>query len=262
MIVTKIGGSIAAEADPVLDELATLDEALLVHGFGPQTTRRVEEADLEPRWIRSPQGVRSRFTDEDVLTHMQTAAAEVAETLADGLAERDVACQRLTGHAGLLEAEPKTALRHERSDGRTVLVRGNRSGRVTDVDPHPIEHALARGQLALLTPLARDAEGLVSVDADRAAAAIAGAIDADELVLLTDVPRVRDEQGTPLGELSTHRIDELREAGALSGGMLRKLVAAREALDAGVRRVYVAQGTRERPIERARQGDATEVVRP
>lgn len=260
MLVTKIGGSIATDAAPVLDELARRETPVLVHGFGPQTTRRAEQTDVEPRWIRSPQGVTSRFTDEDTLAIMQEAADEVADRLSDGLAQREVPHTRVQGSEGLLAAEAKPALRHQRGDGRTVLVRGNRSGRVSGVDPSPIEHAREEGRLALVTPLARDASGLVSVDADRAAAAIAAALGADELVLLTDVPRVHDEHGEPIHTLPVDRTDELREAGALSGGMLRKLVAAREALEAGIATVWIADGTRAEPIDRARAGHATEVV--
>lgn len=260
MLVTKIGGSIAEDAAPVLDELTRHDAAVLVHGFGPQTTRRAEQADVDPRWIRSPQGVSSRFTDEDTLAIMQEAAGAVADSLSDGLARREIPHEQIPGQEGLLAAEAKPALRHEREDGRTVLVRGNRSGRVSEVDPSPIQRAREADRLALVTPLARDPNGLVSVDADRAAAAIAAALDTDELVLLTDVPRVHDGRGEPIHTLPVARVDELREAGALSGGMLRKLVAAREALEAGVASVWIADGTRAEPIGRARAGHATEVV--
>jgi acetylglutamate/LysW-gamma-L-alpha-aminoadipate kinase len=261
MIVTKIGGSIATDAGSILDEIARLDEVVLVHGFGPQTTRHAEEAGLEVRWLRSPEGVLSRFTDQEMLAVMEAAATEVAETLAEGLRERDADHRQLAGHAGLLEAEAKPALRHEREDGRVVLVRGNRSGRVRNVDPRPLDRSLADGQLPLVTPLARDEEGIVSVDADRAAAAIAARLDADALILFTDVARLLDADHDPIEELPTSRIPGLLEAQALSGGMLRKLVAAREALEGGVDRSLIADGTRSDPVTQVLEGDATEVVK-
>lgn len=260
MLVTKIGGSIASEASPLLDELAEHREAVLVHGFGPQTTRRAREQGHETRWIRSPGGVRSRFTDEDTLALMQQAASEVGQRLVAGLEDRGAPADRIPGHEGLLAAEAKPALRHEREDGRTVLVRGNRSGRVERVDPQPMRDALQAGGLPVVTPLARDEQGLVSVDADRAAAAIAATLDADELVLLTDVERVLDEDGDPIEQMDADRAAQLVDAGAAEGGMLRKLVAAREALEDGLQRVWIGPGTRRNPIARAREGDATEVV--
>lgn len=261
MIVTKIGGSIATQADPVLDELEATGPTVLVHGFGPQTTQRAGERGIEPRWIRSPDGVRSRFTDEPMLDVMQEAATEVAHDLASELAERGIAHRRLDGREGLLQAEAKPALRHQREDGRVMLVRGNRSGRVRQVDPAPVQRALDEGALPLVTPLARDEEGPVSVDADRAAAAIAAALDAEELVLLTDVDRVLDGRGDPIHELDPDGIDELLETGVAEGGMLRKLVAAREALEGGLQRVWIANGRRADPVSRARGGHATEVTR-
>jgi len=259
VIVTKIGGSIARQAGPVLDDVAPIEEAVLVHGFGPQTTRVANERGVDVRWITSPDGVESRFTDEPVLDAMGRASREVADSLADGLKERDRAVARVHG-TSVLEAQAKPALRHQREDGRVVLVRGDRSGRVTDVDPRPIRQALDERALPLVTPLARDDEGWVSVDADRAAA-IAGRLGANSLVLLTDVDRVLDADGTPIDALSVEQARELVGDRVATGGMLRKLVAAHKALDRGVDRVLIGDGARSRPVERARAGDATEVTR-
>lgn len=262
MFVTKIGGSIARRADPVLDEVDPSDEVVLVHGFGPQTTRLCRQEGREARWIRSPQGVRSRFTDEATLAIMQTAAREVGQSLCRKLEERGTPARRIAGHEGLLDGEAKPALRHEREDGRIVLVRGNRSGRVQAADPARIRRTLEVGRVPVVTPLARDEQGLVSVDADRAAAAIAGELDADELLVLTDVDRVLDEHGEPIETLDLDRLEQLVETGAAEGGMLRKLVAAREAIEAGVQRALIANGTRPDPIQRALEGDGTEVIQP
>lgn len=260
MNVTKIGGSIARHSSPLLDELAETPPAVLVHGFGPQTTQRARQEDVELRWITSPDEVRSRYTDEDVLDVMRRAAGDVARELTRELDARDAPVRHLLG-TEILEAEAKPALRHEREDGRTVVVRGNRSGRVTAVDAGPVEAALESRDLPLVTPLAADDEGLVSVDADRAAAALAGALGADELVLLTDVERVRDADGQPIEHLTPEQAGDLVDEGVAAGGMLRKVVAAGEAIESGVDRVLVADGRHARPIERARKGHATVIAR-
>lgn len=235
-------------------------EALLVHGFGPQTTQTAEQAGITQRWLVSPDGVRSRFTDEAMVEVMREAADQLGASLATRLQTQGCLVEHIRGYEGVIEAEAKPALRHQREDGRTVLVRGNRSGRIASVDVSPIEHALASQRMPLLTPLARDEQGLVSVDADRAAAAIAAASNARELVLLTDVPRVLDEEGHPLETLDVATIEELISAGTAEGGMMRKLLAAREAIEAGVPRVLIADGTRTEPIARALAGEATEVI--
>lgn len=259
MNVTKLGGSIAEATDVPLDELAGRSDTALVHGFGPQTTRRARQLERETRWITSPDGVRSRFTDEATLEIMQAVAREVGESIVERLEARSREAVRLHGPA-LLTAEAKTALRHQREDGRTVLVRGNRSGRVTGVDPSPVERVLETDRVPVVTPLAADDHGLVSVDADRAAARIGAELDAEALVLLTDVDRVLDATGDPVESLTPSQAEQLVDEGVADGGMLRKLVAAIEAIQAGVPRVLIADGRRQDPIQRALEGDATEVV--
>lgn len=262
MIVVKVGGSIAERCGALMDEVARRDDAVLVHGFGPQTDEVCRERGVERRELRSPTGVTSRFTDEAVLDAMDAAARSVGNLLLDDLAERGLDPVGLGCDPPLIWAEAKPALRHERDDGRVVLVRGNRSGRVALLEASPVAEALAQGQAPVVTPLAMDEEGPVSVDADRAAAALAGALDADALVLLTDVPGLLADpedlasrrERVPAGEI------EGLVGRAATGGMVRKLVACREAIDGGVEQAVIGSGLRDRPVERALEGDATEVV--
>lgn len=264
MLVTKIGGSLVDESSNVLTEVVRRSEpTVLAHGFGPQTDRVCRARGIEVRRVRSPTGATSRFTDEEVLEAMQTAARQARDELLARLEALDAGVASLGVDPPLVRGEAKAALRHERSDGRVVLVRGNRSGRVTGVDTEPIEESLHRERLPLVTPLACDERGPLSVDADRASAAIAGQLDADALLLLTDVPGVLGEPGDPGSRLDRIHVEEVETliGDTARGGMLRKLVAAREAIEAGVDRVLVADGTRSHPIEAALEADATEVVR-
>lgn len=262
MIVAKVGGSIAHACDGLLDELAQRDDAVFVHGFGPQTDDVLAERSIEPREIRSPDGVTSRYTDDAVLAAMQEAAERVQRGLAEKLSARGAQPDRLGHDVPLVWGQAKPALRHERPDGRVLLVRGNRSGKVEEVQTEPIEDALGDGRVPVVTPLALDGEGLLSVDADRAAAAIAGDLAADALVLCSDVPGLLcdpEDPRTRVDELPANEIDAWigEDAG---GGMVRKLVACREGLQAGADRALIADGRLERPLERALAGDATEVT--
>lgn len=261
MIVVKVGGSIADDCRALLDEIAGRKDVVLVHGFGPQTDQVLAERSLEPRELRSPEGVTSRYTDDDVLGAMQEAAERVQCKLADELSARGAQPDRLGHDIPLVWGQAKPALRHQRQDGRVLLVRGNRSGLVGEVYTEPIGDAIEAGRVPIVTPLALDGEGLLSVDADRAAAAVAGDLDADALVLCSDVPGLlRDpgDPGTRVDELAADEIDAWigEDAG---GGMVRKLVACREALEAGTGRALIADGRRANPLERALSGDATEV---
>lgn len=262
MIVVKVGGSIAERCQALLDEVADRDDVVLVHGFGPQTDEACQERGIEPRQLRSPGGVTSRFTDEAVLDAMRAAATSVQSVLLDDLAERGLDPVGLGHDPPLIWAEVKPALRHERDDGRVVLVRGNRSGRVACLEASPVARSLEEGRTPVVTPLAIDGQGPVSVDADRAAAALAGALDACALVLLTDVHGVLDEGAGSATRVERVAVDEIDAlvGQTVTGGMVRKLVACREAIESGVERAVIGQGLRERPVERALGGDATEVT--
>lgn len=262
MIVVKMGGSIADDCPALLDEIAGRQDVVLVHGFGPQTDQVLAEREIEPREIRSPEGVTSRYTDDDVLDAMQEAAERVRCDLADELSARGAEPAQLGHDVPLVWGQAKPVLRHERPDGRVLLVRGNRSGRVEEVYTEPIEDAIEEGRVPIVTPLALDGEGLLSVDADRAAAAIAGDLDADALVLCSDVPGLLRDPQDPTSRVDELAADEIdgwigEDAG---GGMVRKLVACREALEAGAGRALIADGQREAPLDRALSGDATEVT--
>ncbi len=259
VIVAKVGGSIADRCQPLLAELATQDDAVLVHGFGPQTTQRCQALGIEHRVLTSPSGRTSRFTGEAVLEAMQAAAAELAGGLAHQLADAGAQVARIDGDQGVLEAQAKPALRHVTDDGRTLIVRGNRSGMLTHVDPGVVLAALERGELPLVTPLAADDVGLVSVDGDRAAAALASALGAGTLLLFTDVSHVLDASGQPIDQLTPGEAQALIEEGTAEGGMARKLTAAQEALEGGVERVIITDGTREGVLARALKGAGTEV---
>lgn len=264
MIVVKIGGSIAHACQGLIDELATrhAGEAVLVHGFGPQTDAVCQARGIEVRTLDSPSGVTSRFTDARVLDAMHEAAQRTQARLVDRLAAAGATPEPLGLDVPLFWAEAKPALPHERDDGRVLLVRGNRSGRVQDVAPDPVQQALAAGVLPVVTPLAMDEHGPVSVDADRAAAALAGRLEADALVLASDVPGLLEDPREPASRIDhvpADAIDDL--VGDLAtGGMARKLVAAREALDAGVDRVLVGDGRGADPLAEMLTGEATEVT--
>ncbi len=262
MIVVKIGGSIADRCDGLLEELAGRDDVVLVHGFGPQTTRRCRELGVEPRTICSPSGVTSRFTDHHVIQAMRQAAHDVGADLATRLEGLGRSVDHLGIQTPLVWGQAKPVLRHATGDGRVLLVRGNRSGRVGTVEPTPVREALAAGQLPVVTPMAMDGEGWLSVDGDRAAAALAAALDAEALVLLTDVPGFLADPEDPtsrLDRLDAGKVEALLGQDA-SGGMVRKLVACQEALEGEVPRALIGSGLQPEPVDRALAGDATEVV--
>jgi len=115
-------------------------------------------------------------------------------------------------------------------------------GEPVAADARPIEALLSAGFVPVISPLGRHADtgqGL-NINGDDAAAAIAGALRADELLLLADVPGVLDASGALVRSISADAVDDLIASGVASGGMSAKLQAARRALVAGVMSVRIS----------------------
>jgi acetylglutamate/LysW-gamma-L-alpha-aminoadipate kinase len=127
----------------------------------------------------------------------------------------------------------------------------------------PLLHLLLeQGYLPVLSPPALSPDGPINVDGDRAAALVAATLGAGTLVLLTNVPGLLREVSDPTSLVETVTSETMEEALALAGGRMRvKVLAAREALTAGLERVVIGDGRGERPIARALEGRGTVVRR-
>jgi [amino group carrier protein]-L-2-aminoadipate 6-kinase len=139
--------------------------------------------------------------------------------------------------------------------------RDEAGGRIVDVRPALLELLLDGGFLPVLSPRALDrTAGPVDVDADRFAAAVAGALRADRLVLLSSAPgllRDPSDPATVVRRIESELEEHVRLAG---GGMAARLLAAQEALDAGAQQVLVVEEGAA-PVRRALAGGGTAIVR-
>jgi acetylglutamate/LysW-gamma-L-alpha-aminoadipate kinase len=262
--VVKVGGGAGVDPGPVCGDVAELAAAgeppVLVHGGAAEIDRLAAQLGLARRTLTSPAGTTSRYNDPATLDALTMAlAGRVKPRLLAALAARGVPAAGLTGlDAGLLVARPKGAQRAV-VDGRTMVVRDDLSGRIVAVDPTLPRLLLAAGIVPVVSPPAAGTDGRpLNVDADRAAAALAVALGAARLVLLTAAPGVLGEGPAPLPRLALPPKGPL-ELG-WSGGMRRKLHAARDALAGGVAQVVVADGRVERPLAAALAGHGTTVT--
>lgn len=262
LTVIKCGG--ALDPGPVCADVARLGTpCVLVHGGAPQIARLAAEMGVAQRTLVSPSGVRSRYTDAamlDVVTLAMTGRAK--PLILSALSAGGMRAIGLTGlDAGLLRARRKGA-RRTVVDGRTVIVRDDHSGRVVEVADGVLRDLLDAGFTPVVSPPAAGEDGLpLNVDADRVAAAIAAAMGADRLVLLTAAPGVLADASDETSVLA--RCVLAREGPvphAASGGMHRKLIAAREALLGGVAEVVIADGRTVRPLTEI-SGTPVEVAR-
>jgi acetylglutamate/LysW-gamma-L-alpha-aminoadipate kinase len=253
LTVVKCGGALDPES--ICADVARLrargQRVIIVHGGAPEISRLAAELGVPARTMLSPSGVTSRHTDLDMLDVITMAmTGRVKPRLLRALAAHGVRGVGLTGlDGGLLLARRKSAQRSI-IDGRPVLIRDDYSGRVVKVASDVLRILLEGGLTPVVSPPAAAQDGHpLNVDADRAAAAIAVALHAERLLLLTAAPGVLTEPGDEGSALPRCVLPADGSIPyAASGGMHRKIIAAREALDGGVPDVIIGDGRTPQPM--------------
>lgn len=267
MLVIKIGGGQGIRYDTMAADLAELHRAgqrvVLVHGGSHETNVLSERLGKPPRFVTSPSGHESRFTDRETLEIFEMVyCGKINKGLVERLQGLGVQALGLSGVDGrLLEAKRKETITIVER-GRKRVLRGDHTGKIEAVNDSLLHLLLDAGYVPVVTPPAISHEHVaVNVDGDRAAARIAGALGAEHLVILSNVPgllRDLDDPGSLVLEIDASRIDEFMALA--KGRMKRKLLAAKEALAAGVRRVVLGDARIDTPIAAAMAGKGTVIA--
>ncbi|TVQ61779.1 MAG: [LysW]-aminoadipate kinase [Phycisphaerales bacterium] len=263
-IIIKIGGGKGIDPTRVAGEIASLvasgERVVLVHGGSHETNELAEALGHPTQTITSPSGHTSRRTDRRTLDIFNMAyCGRVNKAVVESLRRRGADAVGLSGlDAGIWIGTRKSAIRAV-EDGRTVLIRDDLSGKVDRVDTDFLNTLLGSGRVPVLTPPAVTPDGIaINVDADRAAAATAAALGADELLLLSNVPALLRDPSDPdsrIEQVNASTIEAARSAAR--GRMKNKVLAAEEAIVGGVTRVVIASAAREHAIAAARAGEGT-----
>ncbi len=263
-MVVKIGGGKGIDPRRVSPEIAGLVRAghrvVLVHGGSHETDELAAALGHPTRTIVSPSGHESRRTDRRTLEIFEMVyCGKVNKGVVESLRALGVDAIGLSGiDAGIWTGTRKSAIRAV-EDGRTVIVRDDLSGRVESVDGTFLNLLLDAGKVPVLTPPAVTPEGVaINVDADRAAAATAVALRADELLLLSNVPGLLRDRGDPSSLIARVNPGELETAAAAAHGRMKnKVLAAEEAIRGGVPRVVIGQAQGDHAIAAALDGAGT-----
>ena len=214
ILVVKLGGTTIADQRQVLDEVAAVARrrpVVLVHGGGKRITEWLERL-----------GVPSRF--EGGLRVTDAQSLEVAAAVLRGVVNSELVAgsarpRRRRGRPVRRRRRPARSPSGSRTSGSSRSVVGLRRDLLDAI--------LVGGQVPVVAPLARDADGIVcNVNADDVAAGIAAGLGARQLVLLTDVDGVRDADGRRLDALTAAEAEALIESGVIAGGMVPKIRAA------------------------------------
>jgi len=266
MIIVKVGGGAGMNYAALCDDLAVRwgagERLVLVHGGSDETNRLAEQLGHPPRFVTSPSGYTSRYTDRTTLEiFLMAAAGKLNKLLVERLQQRAVRAVGLSGLDGrILEGQRKAVIRII-EDGKQKILRDDWTGTIERVNIELLRLLLDHGYLPVIAPIASSTAGeALNVDGDRAAAAIAGALAADTLLLLTNVPGLLrsfpDEDSLirhiPRGEIAEY-------LPLAQGRMKKKILGAAEALAAGTGRVILGDARVPTPISAAIQGQGTVV---
>ncbi len=242
--------------DPTLDELASLYKAgvpvVLVHGGGPMI-----DAELRTRGLGQTRIAGLRVTDAASLEVVERIlCATVNKALVRALSQRGVRAAGVSGQDGGMLRAP-----YARAEGQSLGF----VGEIPAVDTALIEAILAAGMLPVVAPLALDTNGTsaLNVNADNAAGAIAGALQAEAYIVITNVARVlrdRQDPSSAIDRLTIGDAERLIADGTFAEGMRPKMIGALDALRRGARRAIIT-GAHPGAIGDARNGHGTEIIR-
>jgi acetylglutamate kinase len=245
-LVVKYGG--AAQQDPLLKQgfarditlLQTLGiHVVLVHGGGPQIGKLLEELHIPTHFVEG-----LRVTDPRTMDIVEMVLAgkinKEIVNLINGAGGRAVG---LSGKDGRLLKSQKVEFYRPREDEPPEIIDIGLVGEVTGVNTELIQALLGQHFLPVIAPVGVGEQGeTLNINADLVAGAVAGALNAAKLILLTDVPGVLDRKGQLLSSLTRFQAVTMMEDGAISGGMIPKIKCCLEALEEGVTKAHILDG--------------------
>ncbi|WP_424949493.1 [LysW]-aminoadipate kinase [Deinococcus sp.] len=265
-IIVKVGGSAGIDYDAVCADIAALWKAgqrlVLVHGGSGETNRIAEALGHPPRFVTSPSGYTSRFTDRQTLEIFEMVyCGKVNKGIVERLQKLGVNAVGLSGLDGrIFEGRHKDSVRSV-ENGKVKVLRGDHTGTVEQVNVGLIELLLTAGYLPVLTPPAASYEGVaINVDGDRAAAALAVALRAEALLLLSNVPgllRNFPDEASLIREIPADDVESYLEFA--QDRMKKKVLGAAEAVAGGVKRVIFGDARAGEPVSAALEGKGTVV---
>ena len=242
MIVIKFGGHAMTDehgsfAKAISEAISSGVTPVVVHGGGPQIGDALKVAGIQSSFVGG-----FRITTPEIFAVVERVLArEVGPAVAQSLVAHGVDAVAISGRAsGTLVAEALTTL----VDGTCADL--GLVGVVSSVDTRAVKDLVSAGKVPVISPIATDESGLVgyNVNADLAAAAIAGALDAQWLIIMTDVEGIYRNWPDKSSLISSICADELESLKAsFAEGMAPKVQACLDAIAAGAKAVRIIDGT-------------------
>jgi len=234
IIVIKLGGH-AMTSDEAMDSFAR-DVVLMrqvginpviVHGGGPMINALLDKLEIKSQFVNG-----KRVTDE--------ATMEVVEMVLSGTVNKRIvqAINKQGGRAVGLSGKDANLVICDPADPALGLV-----GNPSEINPDVIRTLFENDLIPVIAPMGAGRNGeTFNINGDTVAGAIAGALNADRLLLLTDVSGVKNADGDVLTEMNSDQIREMTASGVIAGGMIPKTETALAALEEGVKAVVILDG--------------------
>ena len=237
IVVIKYGGNAMINEQlkqPVMEDLVLLwligVKVVLVHGGGPEISELMDKLGKKPEFVDG-----LRVTDKETVDIVQMVlAGKVNKTLVNLLEMKGGKAMGISGMDGrLIEAVQK--------DARLGYV-----GKITNTNIEPVLDLLEKGYIPVISTLGCDKEGnAYNINGDTAAAFVAGALNAESLIMMTDIEGVlrdKDDPDTIITGLTISEAEKLKAEGVISGGMIPKVDCCIEAINRGVEKVTIMDG--------------------
>jgi len=264
MITIKIGGSVVDDLHPstILDikKISEKEGLIIVHGGGKEVTKVCEQLGKKPKFVTSPSGIKSRYTDQETVEiFTMVMSGRVNKTIVRMLQQNGINAVGLSGIDGrIIEAVRKKKLLIVNEKGRKQAIEGGYTGKISNVNDSLIKSLLDQGFTPVISPIALSEESeFLNVDGDRAAAYIAGKVHSEKVLFITNVDGLLMDDKL-VENLTLAEAKEIRPK--IGPGMEKKILAATEALDMGVKEALIANGQRENPISSAIAHDNCTVI--
>jgi len=265
MITIKIGGSVVDNLHPttILDikKIVEQEGVILVHGGGKEVTKVSKQLGKEPKFVVSPSGIKSRYTDKETAEiFTMVMSGRINKMIVRMLQKNGINAIGLSGVDGkLIQADRKKKLLITNEKGRKQAIDGGYTGKITDVNSSLVKLLLDQGYTPVISPIAISEDSdFLNVDGDRAAAYVAGKVSSDKVLFLTNVDGLLMDEKL-VNNLTLAEAKEIRPK--IGFGMEKKILAATEALDMGVTEALIANGQKENPISAAIAHDNCTVIK-
>ncbi|BDC19369.1 [LysW]-aminoadipate/[LysW]-glutamate kinase [Acidianus sp. HS-5] len=259
MIVVKAGGRVIKNSlRNLIDSIISYDGKLIfVHGGGDIVTEYTKKMGIEPTFVISPEGIRSRYTSREELDVYVMVMTLINKNIVTELNSRGKLALGLSGaDAALVKANRKKRIMIIDERGKKRIIEGGYTGKIYEVNANLLNTISSTFDYIILSPIAIDITGgtMLNVDGDQMAFGVASAIKADTLVILTDVKGVIQDNNI-VKKIQKEEAEEF--AKKVGSGMNRKILMASEALKNGVKKVVISSGLENDAINKALDGEGT-----